>query len=74
MFGKFFNNERQGGDLRLSDYKNIWSRFCFLDESGSLNNPTESFFLQWDSSSVRSRIISKVKSHTNEASVNSTTN
>lgn len=44
MFGKFFNNERQGGDLRLSDYKNIWSKFCFLDESGSLNNPTESFF------------------------------
>ncbi|MDD3292704.1 MAG: DUF3800 domain-containing protein [Candidatus Pacebacteria bacterium] len=28
----------------LEDYKNIWSKFCFLDESGSLANPKEPFF------------------------------
>ena len=28
----------------MGDYKNIWTKFCFLDESGSLNNPTEPFF------------------------------
>ena len=34
------------GDLKLSDYKNIWTKFCFLDESGSLNiaNPRDPFF------------------------------
>lgn len=31
-------------DLKLSDYKNIWTKFCFLDESGSLGNPGEPFF------------------------------
>lgn len=31
-------------DLKLSDYKNIWTKFCFLDESGSLGNPNEPFF------------------------------
>jgi hypothetical protein len=33
-------------DLKLSDYKKIWTKFCFLDESGSLNafNPREPFF------------------------------
>jgi hypothetical protein len=31
-------------DLKLSDYKNIWTKFCFLDESGSLGNPSEPFF------------------------------
>lgn len=42
--GKIFNKEKKGGELKLADYKNIWCKFCFLDESGSLNNPTESFF------------------------------
>jgi len=31
-------------DLKLSDYKNIWTRFCFLDESGSLKDPKDPFF------------------------------
>ena len=44
MFGKFFNKEKKGGNLQLADYKSIWSKFFFLDESGSLNNPTEAFF------------------------------
>jgi len=28
----------------LEDYKNIWTKFCFLDESGNLANPKEPFF------------------------------
>ena len=40
----FFSRERTGGDLKLSDFQNIWSKFCFLDESGSLDNPTVPFF------------------------------
>ena len=28
----------------LTDYKEIWTRFCFLDESGSLNEPKDPFF------------------------------
>lgn len=31
-------------DLRLSDYKDIWTKFCFLDESGSLNDSKDPFF------------------------------
>lgn len=34
-------------DLKLSDYKNIWTKFCFLDESGSLggtNSSKDPFF------------------------------
>ncbi len=31
-------------DLKLSDYKNIWTQFCFLDESGSLSSPKDPFF------------------------------
>lgn len=30
--------------LSLSDYKNIWTKFCFLNESGSLSNPKDPFF------------------------------
>lgn len=36
----FSKNEK----LNLTDYKNIWTKFCFLDESGSLNNPNDVFF------------------------------
>ncbi|MDO8676502.1 MAG: DUF3800 domain-containing protein [Candidatus Azambacteria bacterium] len=42
--GKFFHKNKAGKDLTLGDYKSIWCKFCFLDESGSLNNPTEPFF------------------------------
>lgn len=31
-------------DIKLSDYHNIWTKFCFLDESGSLSNPKDPFF------------------------------
>lgn len=31
-------------ELKLSDYKNIWTKFCFLDESGSLCNIKDPFF------------------------------
>ncbi|MDP2926657.1 MAG: hypothetical protein Q8N65_00755 [bacterium] len=43
-FGKFLKKEKTGEDLTLGDYKNIWTKFCFLDESGSLSNPKDPFF------------------------------
>lgn len=42
MFNKFFQKENK--EVNLLDYKNIWSKFCFLDESGSLSNPKDPFF------------------------------
>jgi len=38
----FFNKNKDS--LRLADYKQIWTKFCFLDESGSLSNPNDPFF------------------------------
>ena len=38
------NKEIKTEDLKLSDYNQIWTKFCFLDESGSLSNPTEPYF------------------------------
>lgn len=38
------NKEKKTKDLCLSDYKNIWTKFCFLDETGSLNSGNELFF------------------------------
>jgi hypothetical protein len=42
----FFKNNKEikTEDLRLSDYDQIWTKFCFLDETGSLHNPTDPFF------------------------------
>lgn len=42
----FFKNNKEikTKDLKLSDYDQIWTKFCFLDESGSLNNKTEPYF------------------------------
>lgn len=42
----FFKNNKgiKTEDLKLSDYDQIWTKFCFLDESGSLNNKTEPYF------------------------------
>jgi len=37
----FFINQQ---NLSLADYKNIWSKFCFMDESGSLENKLDPFF------------------------------
>lgn len=39
-----FNKEIKTEDLKLSDYDQIWTKFCFLDETGNLNNPTDPFF------------------------------
>ena len=44
MLGKIFQKDKKGRDLTLGDYKSIWTKFCFLDESGSLNNPKDPFF------------------------------
>jgi len=45
MLEKFLQkNNKKGKDLSLGDYKNIWTKFCFLDESGSLSNPKDPFF------------------------------
>ena len=43
---KFFKNNKEikTEDLKLSDYDQIWTKFCFLDESGSLSNYTEPYF------------------------------
>ena len=42
----FFKNKKDipTEDLKLSDFDQIWTKFCFLDESGSLSNPTEPYF------------------------------
>lgn len=42
----FFKNNKEikTEELKLSDYDQIWTKFCFLDESGSLNNKTEPYF------------------------------
>lgn len=42
----FFKNNKEvkTEDLRLSDYDQIWTKFCFLDETGSLSNKTDPFF------------------------------
>jgi len=42
-----FFKDGQKENLALSDYKNIWTRFCFLDESGSLNNFKDPLFYRW---------------------------
>jgi len=39
---KIFN--RKTKDLKLSDYKSIWTKFSFLDESGSLHDAQTPFF------------------------------
>lgn len=45
MFNKFNKIfKKNGNDLTLADYKNIWTKFCFLDESGSLNDAQSPFF------------------------------
>ncbi len=35
---------QKGDDLKLTDYQKIWTKFCFLDESGSLSNIKDPFF------------------------------
>jgi len=38
------NKEIKTEDLRLSDYDKIWTKFCFLDETGSLGGQNEQYF------------------------------
>lgn len=38
------NKEVKTEDLKLSDYDQIWTKFCFLDETGSLSNQTDQYF------------------------------
>lgn len=40
----WFKKKEEEGGLKLTDYKQIWSKFCFLDESGSLNDQQAQFF------------------------------
>ena len=42
MFDGLFHKKIK--KLDLSDYKNIWTKFCFLDESGTINDPKDPFF------------------------------
>ncbi|MCF7860426.1 DUF3800 domain-containing protein [Patescibacteria group bacterium] len=39
-----FHKEIETRDLKLSDYDQIWSKFCFFDESGSLSNVNDPLF------------------------------
>jgi len=42
MFNGLFKKKIK--KLDLTDYKNIWTKFCFLDESGTINDPKDPFF------------------------------
>lgn len=42
MFNGLFKKKVR--KLDLSDYKNIWTKFCFLDESGTILDPKDPFF------------------------------
>ncbi len=43
---RFFRNNKEikTEDLKLSDYDQIWTKFCFLDETGSLSDQTDQYF------------------------------
>lgn len=38
------NKEKKTEELKLSDYDQIWTKFCFLDETGSLSDRTDQYF------------------------------
>lgn len=42
----FFKNNKdiKTEDLKLSDYDQIWTKFCFLDETGTLSDQKEQYF------------------------------
>ena len=42
----FFKNNKEikTEDLKLSNYDQIWTKFCFMDETGSLNYKTDPYF------------------------------
>ena len=39
-----FNKEIKTEDLKLSDYDQIWTKFCFLDETGTLSDRQDQYF------------------------------
>jgi len=39
-----FNKEIKTEELKLSDYDQIWTKFCFLDETGTLSNQKDQYF------------------------------
>ena len=39
-----FNKKIKTEDLKLSDYNQIWTKFCFLDETGVLSDKQEQYF------------------------------
>lgn len=41
---RYLNSSEYVGDTKLSDYDQIWSKFCFLDETGSLKNVHNNYF------------------------------
>ncbi len=43
---RFFknNSEIKTEDLKLSEYDQIWTKFCFLDETGTLNDQKDQYF------------------------------
>jgi hypothetical protein len=42
----FFKNNKEikTEDLKLCDYDQIWTKFCFLDETGSLSTLSDPLF------------------------------
>lgn len=42
----FFKSDKEirTEDLKLSDYDKIWTKFCFLDETGTLSDRTDQYF------------------------------
>jgi len=38
------NKEKSTEDLKLSDYNQIWTKFCFMDETGDLKNGKDPYF------------------------------
>lgn len=42
-FFKSYKNKNTD-DLKLSDYNNIWTKFCFLDETGNLSSEKDPYF------------------------------
>lgn len=39
-----FNKNQNIADLKLSDYDQIWTKFCFMDETGDLKNVNDPYF------------------------------
>jgi len=38
------NKKIKTGDLKLADFDKIWTKFCFLDETGTLSDQKDQYF------------------------------